>query len=219
MSQEDYREKIEEHRQAINIEPEQETNPSRMTRRQQHGHQNKKKQKKNRNNKLLTVLAIIFILIPVSMLVYFGYFANQKNSNKTEIDHGGVQIETNEDNLSKKAIKTSSNEEKKLTAEEKAKKEKAEKLAAEKKVAEEKAAQKKAAQAEIEAAKAQEKQQQIYNEAKAAGRLYNVKQGETIESIAINFYGSDAGIAIIKEANGITGDSIPPGTTIAIPAQ
>lgn len=218
MSQEDYREKIEEHRQAINIEPAHETNPTRMTRRQLHGNQNKKKKKDNRNNKLLTVLAIIFILIPVSMLVYFGLFAKD-NSEKTEIDHGGVQIETNEDNLSNKMIKTSSNEEKKLTAQEKAKKAKAEKIAAEKKAAKEKAAQEKAAQAEKEAAKVKEKQQQIYNEAKAAGRLYNVKQGETLESIAIQFYGSDAGIAIIKEANGITGDNIPPGTTIAIPEQ
>ncbi|MGG0655567.1 LysM peptidoglycan-binding domain-containing protein [Rummeliibacillus pycnus] len=219
MSQEDYREKIEEHRQAVNIEPEHETNPSRMTRSQLHGNQNKKKKKNNRNNKLLTVLAFIFILIPVSLLVYFGYFAKDPNSEKTEIDHGGVQIETNEDNPSKKMINTSINEDKKLTAQDQAKKENAEKIAAEKKAAEEKEAQEKAAQAENEAAKAQEKQQQIYNEAKAAGRLYNVKQGETIKSIAIDFYGSDAGIAIIKEANGITGDSIPPGTTIAIPEQ
>ncbi|WP_102692535.1 LysM peptidoglycan-binding domain-containing protein [Rummeliibacillus pycnus] len=218
MPQENYREKIEEHRQAINIEPEHEKNPSRMTRRQLHGNQNKKNKKNNRNNKLLTVLAFIFILIPVSMLVYYSYFAN-KNSEKTEIDHGGVQIETNEDNLSNKTLKTSSNEEKKLTAQEKAKKEKAEKIAAEKKAAEEKVAQQKAAKAAKEAAKAKKKQQQIYNEAKAAGRLYNVKPGETIESIAIQFYGSNAGIAIIKEANGIAGDSIPPGTTIAIPEQ
>jgi len=216
MSQEDYREKIEEHRQAITIKSEQETNPSRMTRRQLHGNPNKKK---NHKNRLLTILAIIFILLPVSTLLYFGYFDQKKNSEKAEIDRGGVQIETNDDSQSKQATKTSNSEENTLTKKEQAEREKAEKLAAEKKAIKEKAEREKAKQKEKEAAAAKEKQQQIYNEAKAAGRLYNVKQGETIESIALKFYGSDAGIAIIKEANGITADSVPAGTIIAIPAQ
>lgn len=217
MSQEDYREKIEEHRQAINIESEQETNPSRMTRSELHGKKNKNK-KNNHKNRLVTLLAIIFILLPVSTLIYYGYFMQDENSKKAEIDNGGIQIETNDNGQSKDATKVS-NDDEKLTKKEQAENERAEKLAAKKAAAKEKAEKEKAQQKEKEDAAAKEKQQQIYNEAKAAGRLYNVKQGETIESIAIKFYGSDAGVAIIKEANGITGDTVSPGTTIAIPAQ
>lgn len=216
MSQEDYREKIEEHRQAITIESEQETNPSRMTRRQLHGNQNKKKKKeKNRNNKLLTVLAIIFILIPVSMLVYyFGFSAKEENSGKTEVDHSSVQIETN-DNTLKSATKASSKSEKHSTSKEVANK----KLVEENKAMQVKKEEGKVEKAKKEDAVTEAKQQQIYNQAKASGRLYNVKQGETIQSIAMRFYGSTAGVAIIKDANGITGETVPAGTTIAIPAQ
>lgn len=220
MSQEDYREKIEEHRQAIHIESEQETNPSRITRSELRGNQNKKKKKnKNRKNRLLTVLAVIFILLPVSTLIYYGYFMQEDNSKKTEVDNSRIQIETNENSQSNEDTKISRDDERKLSKKEQEAKEKAEKIAAEKKAAKEKAEKDKAQQIAEETAAAKEKQQKIYNEAKAAGRLYNVKQGDTIESIAMNFYGSDAGITIIKEANGITGDSVQPGTTIAIPAQ
>lgn len=214
MSQEDYREKIEEHRQAITIESEQETDPSRMTRRKLHGNQNKKK-KKNRNNKLLTVLAIIFILIPVSMLVYyFGFSTKEENSGKTEVDHSSVQIETN-DNTLKSATKASSQRDKNLIAKEMVN----QKTTEENKAIQAKKEKKKVEKVKKEEATTKAKQQQIYNDAKVAGRLYNVKQGETIQSIAIKFYGSTAGVAIIKEANGITGETVPAGTTIAIPAQ
>ena len=217
MSQEDYREKIEEHRQAVNFEPEHETNPSRMTRRQIHGNHNKKK--KNRTNRLITTLAIIFILIPVSTLIYFAFLANGGKNEKTVIDHGEVQIETNTIRQSNATTKASINEESKLTEKEKAAKEKAEKKALEEQAAKEKAQRKAALAKQKEEAAKKEKQQQIYNKAKAAGRLYNVKPGETIQSISLKFYGSDVGIPIIKDANGITGDSVPAGTTIAIPAQ
>lgn len=220
MSQEDYREKIEEHRQAIHIESEQETNPSRITRSELRGNKNKKNKKnKNRKNRLLTVLAVIFILLPVSTLIYYGYFMQDDNSKKTEVDNSRIQIETNENSQSNEDTKKSRDDESKLSKKELEAKAKAEKVAAEKKAAKEKAENAKSQQIAKETAAAKEKQQKIYNEAKAAGRLYNVKPGDTIESIAMNFYGSDIGIAIIKEANGITGDSVQPGTTIAIPAQ
>lgn len=220
MSQEDYREKIEEHRQAIHIESEQETNPSRITRSELRGNKNKKNKKnKNRKNRLLTVLAVIFILLPVSTLIYYGYFMQDDNSKKTEVDNSRIQIETNENSQSNEDTKKSRDDESKLSKKELEAKAKAEKVAAEKKAAKEKAEKAKSQQIAKETAAAKEKQQKIYNEAKAAGRLYNVKPGDTIESIAMNFYGSDTGITIIKEANGITGDSVQPGTTIAIPAQ
>ena len=220
MSQEDYREKIEEHRQAIHIESEQETNPSRITRSELRGNKNKKyKKNKNRKNRLLTVLAVIFILLPVSTLIYYGYFMQDDNSKKTEVDNSRIQIETNENSQSNEDTKKSRDDESKLSKKELEAKAKAEKVAAEKKAAKEKAEKAKAQQIAKETAAAKEKQQKIYNEAKAAGRLYNVKPGDTIESIAMKFYGSDIGIAIIKEANGITGESVQPGTTIAIPAQ
>lgn len=217
MSQEDYREKIEEHRQAVNFESEQETNPSRMTRRQIHGNHNKKK--KTQTNRLITTLAIIFILIPVSTLIYFAFLANGSKNEKTVIDHNEVQIETNTEHQSQSTTKASNNEESKLTEKEKVAKKLAEKKALEEQAAKEKAQKEASIAKQKEEAAKKEKQQKIYNEAKAAGRLYNVKPGETIESISMKFYGSDVGIAIIKEANGITGDSVPAGTTIAIPAQ
>ena len=225
MPQDDYRGKIEEHRQAIYIEPEEEEkNPSRMKRR----HQNDEgKQKKNQSKpKLLTALAIVFILIPISTLIYFSTLSHENSHEKAEIESdSGVHIETNSEK-EKVTTQASKKEEQEQLKKEQAAQKEADRINAEKvkkeqaenaKLEAQKEKEEQAANAELEAQKV--KQQQLYEEAKAAGRLYNVKAGETIESIAINFYGSTAGIAIIQEANGITGNTVAPGTTIAIPAQ
>ncbi len=46
---------------------------------------------------------------------------------------------------------------------------------------------------------------------------HTVKQGDTLYNLAKKYYGSQAGIAIIKKANNITGDEIQLGQVLKIP--
>ena len=279
MSQNDYKESVEEHRQSIDVDGNGAGGkPTRVSRKQaEAARKGSRPSKKNKNNSLLTVLAVIFVMIPVSILVFkFVISPSVDDASKApkETPSENVQIETNkdpkepsdsgqtkdpnasaskndsskEDQAKEKAAKEKAAKEKaakEKAAKEKAAKEKAgkEKLAKDKadkeqakkdKLAQEKAEKERLAKAKAEkeklakekadkakADKEKGKTEQVvksnaYLQAIQGGYLHNAVAGDTIQSISIKYYGSEAYVGKIKQLNGISSDKVPPGTKVAL---
>ncbi|GEK35314.1 LysM peptidoglycan-binding domain-containing protein [Kurthia sibirica] len=253
MSQNDYKESIEEHRQSIDVESKGTSGrPTRMSRSDKRN--NNRKPKKNKNNSLLTVLAVLFVMIPVAILVYNLVFSNEpEKAVKSEKSAGNVMIEKNSgENIptptptvdegkttdtQAKADKdsTEKNTAKEKVAKEKAAKEKADKeKAAKEKAAKEKADKEKAAKEKADKEKAAKEkadkekadkeknteavntQSSAYKNAIQGGYLHNAVEGDTIQSISIRYYGSEAMVDQIKQLNGISADRVPAGTKVAL---
>ncbi|MGE7621582.1 LysM peptidoglycan-binding domain-containing protein [Viridibacillus sp. NPDC096237] len=221
MAQKDYREKIEEHRQTIKLKLDSENNenPSRMTRSQLHGNSKKKR----RINPLPTILAVIFISIPISILIYVGFFYDKGSNEETELEKDHVKFETNTKvNTQAKAEEKTEDKKEKVKAKE------------EKKVNKEKenTSIKKVDNPVVEPPKDSTETNpdngattetnptspaEAYQQAQASGRLHTVQTGDTLYKIAMKYYGSIDGIAKIKQANGMTSDNVVVGTSLAIP--
>lgn len=264
MSQNDYKESVEEHRQSIDVDGNGAGGkPTRVSRKQaEAARKGSRPSKKNKNNSLLTVLAVIFVMIPVSILVFkFVISPSVDDASKApkETPSENVQIETNKDpkepsdsgqtkDPNASASKNDSSKEdqaKEKAAKEKAAKEKAdkEKLAKDKadkeqakkdKLAQEKAEKERLAKAKAEkeklakekadkakADKEKGKTEQVvksnaYLQAIQGGYLHNAVAGDTIQSISIKYYGSEAYVGKIKQLNGISSDKVPPGTKVAL---
>lgn len=267
MSQNDYKESVEEHRQSIDVDGNGAGGkPTRVSRKQaEAARKGNRPSKKNKNNSLLTVLAVIFVMIPVSILVFkFVISPTVDDASKApkETPSENVQIETNKepkepsnsdkttDPNANAAKNDSSKEDKEKAAKEKAAKEKAAKEKAEKeKVAKEKADREKAKKDKLAKEKAEKerlakekadreklakekadkekaekekgKTQEVvksnaYLQAIQGGYLHNAVAGDTIQSISIKYYGSEAYVGKIKQLNGITSDKVPPGTKVAL---
>ena len=265
MSQNDYKERVEAHRQSIQVEGNGTSEkPTRMSRKQQREAKGGgKPPKKNKNNSLLTVLAVVFVMIPAAILIYT--FVIKSDTPTKEIPKAAgtehVEIETNQndekdtketqtkdstakaDDVTKKEKQAAKEKEQQKLAEEKAAKEKAAKekaakekaakeKAAKEKAAKEKAAKQKAEQEKVEQEKRaaekkkeeEEKKQPVetvkpssaYTAAIQGGYLHNAVEGDTIQSISIKYYGSEAYVNQIKQLNGITADRVPAGTKVAL---
>jgi len=250
MSKEDYRDKIEEHRQSFEDEQKDQQNLSRVSRMNKNGSPNKKPKKTKRKMPLMTILFVIFILIPFSILIYFLKFYEpgksieeaEKNTSEQvlEIDKSGNKTDATgstgnkkeDDKAKKEAEDQSKKDAEKLAAEQKAAQEakKAEEArkAEETRKAEEakKAEQAKLAQQQAEAArKAEEakkaeqarKAEEAKNAAKAS--THTVKENENLYRIALNHYGdgSEATLAKIRAANGMSSNTVMVGQVIKLP--
>ena len=225
MAKKDYREKIEEDRQQIEVESE----LSRLSR--------SKHQAKKRKSPLISILLVTFILIPLALLIYvkFFYEPTPPETKQVTVDHEKVQMETNDvakqqqqkeaeqkqqeekDAAEKDAAEKEKQEAAQKTAEDQAKKEaqlaaaeKAEEEAA-KKAAEQKAAAEKAAAEEAARKKAAEQQQQ------PSSKSHTVQPGDTLYSIAMKYYGDPSAVEKIRAANGLGSDSISTGRTLVLP--
>lgn len=233
MTKEDYREKVEEHRQEIDLHNESGTKMSRVSR-------HRKKNGKKQTNPIMTVLTVVLIFIPLVILAYVWliYEPNtsaSENVNADKKDDLVVEIqkqdpktqpsatnddeeETNDDNTAEvdeakaKAEKEKIAEEAKK-AEAKVAKEKAEKEAAEIKKAEE--AQK------VAAAKAKEqeaKKKAAQEAAKAQQKTHTVQSTDNLYRIALKYYGNGGPEYVnkIKSANNLSSDSISTGQVLVI---
>lgn len=249
MSQNNYRDKVEAHRQSIEVGGSAQTNPGRASRRAARNEQEKK-----HNNKLVTILGSIFVLVPVLILVYFSVFANSGDNTTTQnLANSDVNVQSSNGNSSnsgavasdddndkqtkaqqieeekaKKAAEAQEKAEKKKAAEEKAAKEKAakEKAAKEKaekeaaaKAAAQKAAQEKAAKEAAAAGAAPNTTSSAYRQSIQNGYLHNASAGDTVQSISIRYYGSAAKAAQIRQLNGLSSDKVKAGVKIALPMQ
>ncbi|ATP39603.1 Elastin-binding protein ebpS [Solibacillus sp. R5-41] len=218
MSNEDYREKVEEHRQEIDLQNGETAKVSRVKRHRKPG---TKKQK----NPIMTALVVIFILFPLSILGYVWLFyepeAKAPDKDVVKDDTNQVVIlkndpektpnvdldETNENDEAKKqeeADLTKVEQEKQRLEAEEAKK------AEQKKSADDKAA----AQKE----KAQEEKKKAEEQANAQRKTHTVSSTDNLYQIAIKYYGSGspANIEKIKQANNLSSDSISAGQVLVI---
>lgn len=218
---EDLREKIEEHRQSIEIEEE----TSRLSR-------SNRKKKKNKQHKfpLMTTLTFILIGIPLMILIYvWGFYTpDEPEVAKDKEDNPVLEIQKNSTasasiNEKNSVIDTAKTEETKSKAddiannaelEKKAEKEAEKELA--KKEAEEKAKLK--AEEEKRAKELEEAKKKQQEEAKKAeSKTHTVQQNETLYRIAMNYYKDPSGVEKIKRANNLSSDNISVGQTLIIP--
>lgn len=212
MTKEDYREKVEEHRQEIDLHNESGTKMSRASRHQ-------KKGKKKQSNPIMTILVVVLIFIPLTILGYVWLFYEPSASNADKVEgqekEDFVVIEKKDPSTSKDAVVDSEEKKKTDDSEEK----KAAEAEAEKKLQQEKerlAAEevKKAAQK----AKELEEKKKAEQAAKAQQKTHTVQSTDNLYRIAIKYYGngSPANIEKIKAANNLTSDSISTGQVLVI---
>ncbi|KGR74116.1 LysM peptidoglycan-binding domain-containing protein [Ureibacillus sinduriensis] len=212
MSNGDYREKIEEHRQSIELEDQQN---SRMSR----SRQKVKKKKKNRKNPLLNILLFVLLGIPFALLIYVSFFYTPADTDMAEVEENGSIVEVQKNNTVSASNKetdepkieqtdadstTNSNEQAK------------EKEAAVAKQAEEEA--KKAEQAKLEKEKlAKQQEEQKQKEQQPGGKTHTVQPNENLFRIALKYYNDASGVDKIMAANNLSSNSISVGQTLIIP--
>ncbi len=233
MSKEDYRDKIEEHRQSFEEEQEEQQTLSRASRMNKNGSNNKKPKETKRKTPLMTILVVIFILIPLSILIYFWKFyepgktieeAEKVSADIVEMDksgdkaNGSASTDKNkkDDKANKEAMDQAKKDAEKLAADQKAAEEA--KKAEEARKAEEakKAEQARLAQQreQAEAARKAEAEKQA-----ATASTHTVKENENLFRIALNHYGdgSEATLAKIRAANGMSSNTVMVGQVIKLP--
>jgi LysM repeat protein len=197
MNNDDYKNKIDEHRKPINLEKESPSN-SRVSRRST---KQPVEQVKPRRNLLLPILFTIFILIPVGFLIYIQVFY-EPNQNETAIETDEFEYAENEqepdaakDDESNETTPDSVNEDEEtepvVPVEEE--EENFEGEVTEEPVVEEPA------------------------QPETSEKTHIVQPNETLYRIAMNYYNSPDAVENIKEANGLTSDSISTGQTLILP--
>ena len=109
MSKEDYKEKVEEHRQEIDLQ----TEPtSRMSRTNRIKKNKSKKQRKSLS--LMTILTFIFIFIPLLILIYVQFWYTPAEPEVAQkADESIVQLETNMPSKANASVTTDEDEESK----------------------------------------------------------------------------------------------------------
>ncbi|MCH7321211.1 LysM peptidoglycan-binding domain-containing protein [Solibacillus sp. MA9] len=216
MTKEDYREKVEEHRQEIDLHNESGAKLSRTSRHQ-------KKDKKKQSNPIMTLLVVVLIFIPLSILGYVWLFYEPSASEAETVEENKDNVvleivKQNEDSTKDTADdkgdeeKADDNKDKSTDTDKKAEQEKERLAAEEAKKAEE--AQKIAAQK----AKALEVKKKAEDAAKVQQKTHTVQSTDNLYRIAIKYYGdgSPANIEKIKSANNLTTDSISTGQVLVI---
>lgn len=229
MTKEDYREKVEEHRQEIDLHNESGAKISRVAR-------NRKGNAKKQKNPLMKILVVVFIFIPLSILGYvlFIFDPGTKANDTTKANDNDQLVEIQKQDPNESKVVDSDNEadekndaqadaaEKERLAAEKAKAAEAQKLEDEKKAKEAEEAQKVAAQKakELEAKKKVEAERAKAEAEKAntARTTHTVQSTDNLYRIALKYYGdgSPANIEKIKAANNLTSDSISAGQVLVI---
>lgn len=222
MTKKDYHEKVEEHRQEIELKNEPISRLSRSNR-----HMNKKTKKQRNPFNFVSLLLVVFIIIPLIILVYVWAFYEPVKVEEVKED-GIVQLEKNEpaessdikiDDEEKSEDSTQpTSEEQQLTeeiaAKEAAAAEEAQKLAIEK-------AKKEEELKKAEKAKQQEqaKQKEQEEAKKAQPNTHTVQSTDNLYRIALKYYndGSSVSVNKIKQANNLSSDSISTGQVLIIP--
>lgn len=234
MTKEDYREKVEEHRQEIDLHNESGTKMSRVSR-------HRKKNGKKQTNPIMTMLTVVLIFIPLVILAYVWliYEPNTSASENVNVDKkDDLVVEIQKQEPKTQASATDGDEEKEDTnddntaevdeaeaekervAAEEAKK--AEARIASEKAAKEAAEIKKAEEAQkVAAAKAKEqeaKKKAAQEAVKAQRKTHTVQSTDNLYRIALKYYGSGSPEYVnkIKAANNLSSDSIATGQVLVI---
>lgn len=202
MNNDDYKHKIDEHRKPISLENESRTN-TRVTRRST---KQNVEQVKPRRNLLLPILFTIFILIPVGFLIYIQVFY-EPNTNQTAITDGGeFEFEENEVDSVDTTVTEDPEETDTESSSEGEDTEPVEPVVTED---------------ESEGEVTEEEQEEVVEEqpteTETSGKTHIVQPNETLYRIAMNYYNSPDAVQKIKDANGLTSDSISEGQKLILP--
>ncbi len=221
MTNTDYRGKIEEGRQEIELDD----SNARLSRT--------KRKETKRKSPWMTVMLVIFILIPLTVLIYMHFIYKPELPVETAEQQSHV-IRVEKNDLPKAVAdedeEDDAAEEEKQEAEERAAKEaaaaKAAQEAVQAKAAQEKVAQEKAAQEKAVRERAAEEkaaQEKAAREKAAAEqvqkpkRTHTVQSNETLYRIAMNYYKDPNAVEKIKQANGLRSNEISVGQTLVLP--
>lgn len=201
MNNDDYKHKIDEHRKPISLDNESRTN-TRVTRRST---KQNVEQVKPRRNLLLPVLFTIFILIPVGFLIYIQVFY-QPNTNQTAItDAEEFEFEENKVDSVDKTVTEDPEETNTDSSNEDEETDPVEPVVTEDK-------------SEDEVTEEQEEVvEEEPTESVTSGKTHIVQPNETLYRIAMNYYNSPDAVQKIKDANGLTSDSISAGQKLILP--
>ena len=219
MSKEDYREKIEEDRQEIELEGE-------------HSRLSRSKQKtKKRKSKLMPTLLVTFIFIPLAVLLYLTFIYEPSSPVEVvEEKNDVVQVQKNEkpavpevsedkdkqEEPSKDQEPSSSSKEEELDqlSEDKQKELEAAQAAAAAEAA--KIAEQKAKEEEAKR-KAEEEKRKAEEAAKQSQKTHIVQSSETLYRIAMKYYNDPSAVEKIKQANGLSSEAIQVGQKLVLP--
>lgn len=195
MDKNDYKHKIEEHRKPIKLDGDDSAN-SRMSRRS--SNQPVKQTTKSRNF-LLPILFAIFILIPFGFLIYIQVFY-EPNQNETAVLETGVfEYQQNEEDNEEENV-ANQEEESQIDEEE------------DSTVIEEETETDENSTEEPTVTEPEPNEEQGSSE-----KTHIVQPNETLYRIAMNYYNSPDAVERIKEANGLTTDSISTGQELILP--
>lgn len=211
MSKNDYRKKIEEHRQSIEIK-DSKTRLSRSERR--------RKKKKTKETPLLTTLTVILIGIPLAILIYVWGFWNPGDNEEVAVDKDENLIEVQRNN----AVAASNKDEKDKADVNKEKESSSETSEKEgKKDSEAKQISKtdsshKQTEKDDSSMKKENSPPQQHEKQKENVKVHTVSANENLFRIAKQYYSDPmSGVEKIKAANNLSSDIISPGQSLIIP--
>ncbi|MEJ9281807.1 MULTISPECIES: LysM peptidoglycan-binding domain-containing protein [Ureibacillus] len=211
MSKNDYRKKIEEHRQSIEIK-DSKTRLSRSERR--------RKKKKTKETPLLTTLTVILIGIPLAILIYVWGFWNPGDNEEVAVDKDENLIEVQRNN----AVAASNKDEKDKADVNKGKESSSETSEKEgKKDSEAKQISKtdsshKQTEKDDSSMKKENSPPQHHEKQKESVKVHTVSANENLFRIAKQYYSDPmSGVEKIKAANNLSSDIISPGQSLIIP--
>lgn len=217
MNIDDYKTEFEEHRKEIRLEDGNRALPSRSEVHR------KRKPKKKSNHTLINLFLALFTLIPIGIFIYVvSDFYKPDKDDIVEMDDTNVSIETQGNPIKPTDStvgvvddnKDNGDSEKAKSDEEKA--EPVEQQPESKPIDVTPAPEKTPPPTPVEK-KPEEKETKPVEEQKPATRTHKVSANETLYRISLKYYGSDAGVEKIKQANGLRSNDIQVGQTLIIP--
>ncbi len=222
MKKDNYKAEFEEHRKEISLdEGHDETLPSRAEL-----HRKGRKPQKRSSHLLINVILGLFTLIPVLILVYFlSDFYLPEDSTKAKVESSGSIYEVNNTADNKKTEDASDSEKETKSQTEPKTDKKVEEKGDKKPVVnvnptpEKKPEQKPEKKPEQKPEKKPEQKPEKKPEQKPTGKTHTVAGGENLYRIALKHYGdgSDAAVAKIRQANGLSSNEIRVGQNLIIP--
>ena len=209
MNKDDYKEKIEEHRQPIKLDGEERMN----TRTSRRSSTQTAKPERVRKNPLLPILFTVFILIPVGFLIYIQVFYEPTPNETAVIKTDEVKFEENAEDSVDSGVadevdenESDSDKENDMTQDQNSD-----------------TAEEDEPTGSVERVPADEETEEEIVEVEpvqdesSTGKRHIVQPNETLYRIAMNYYNSPDAVEKIKEANGLTSDSISSGQSLILP--
>ncbi|WP_342509811.1 LysM peptidoglycan-binding domain-containing protein [Sporosarcina sp. FSL K6-2383] len=211
MKKDNYKTEFEEHRKEIFQDSD--SLPSRAEL-----HRRGSKPKKKSSHLMINIVLGLFTLIPVIILVYVVSDFYNPGSNPSAKDGDAVVSYEETENKKPDEQKEDIDQDVALDDEDNKGEEKVDEVVNHEPESEsEKNLDEKPEKPVVDVNPTPEKEAEGKTEQESTVKTHKVANGETLYRISVNYYGSDAGIEKIKNANGLTSNDIMVGQTLTIP--